>query len=79
MNRIEEMFAFVASEDDGEGVAAAQMGNMLMPLVGADAARVDSMRGIAQAICNATGRRITLVRFSQREELEVMGPKQGMN
>lgn len=77
--KIDEMFAFIAVEEDGEGLPAFQMGDMLMPLVAADSARVDSLRRMAQAICNASGMQMKLVRFSVREELETILPEQGMH
>ena len=80
MPRISEMFAFIA-EDAGpedEGVVATSihhpLGVIHMPLVGADMARVASLRPKALAIARASGKRIRLVRFSLREELEVIEP-----
>lgn len=74
--RIDELFAFIASDSDGEGLpAVTDPGNgMLMPLVCADKERVESMRQAAKRIARVTGNKITLVRFSVREELEVIEP-----
>jgi hypothetical protein len=72
--RIDEMFAFIASDANGEGLPAFQAGLMMMPLVAADRKRVDSLRDIARQIARETGQTITLVRFSHREELEVIEP-----
>jgi hypothetical protein len=41
-----------------------------MPMVGADMKRVDDLRPLAQKIAREMGKKITLVRFTQREELE---------
>jgi len=48
-----------------------------MPLVGADMARVDSLRPIAEAIVRQLGKPVKLLRFGTREELEVIGDKDG--
>jgi hypothetical protein len=71
--RIDELFAFIASDANGEGLPAFQHGHLMMPLVCADKARVDSLREKAREIAKASGNKITLVRFSLREEIEVIG------
>lgn len=80
MPRIEEMYAFIV-EDSGpedEGVIGIQSmegdsGRRLwLPLVGADMARVNSLRPIAQGIGHQLGKKVTLVHFSNREDVEVI-------
>ena len=71
MPRIEEIYAFVA-EDSGpedEGIVGMNTGDGWMPLVGADMARVESHKPIARGIAAATGKKIKILRFTQREEL----------
>ena len=71
MPRIEEMFAFVA-EDSGpedEGLVGMKTEHGWMPLVGADMARVESLKPIARGIAAATGKKIKIIHFTQREEL----------
>jgi hypothetical protein len=66
--RIEQMYAFVTIDKDGdEGI----IDGSWMPLVGADMARVEKLRPIARNIARADGREVRLIRFSVREELEV--------
>ena len=72
--KIEVMYAFIATEECGEGICAAQTSIGWMPLVGADMARVDSLRKLAQQIATKTGRTIRLCKFSVREELESITP-----
>jgi len=74
IQRIDELFVFVASDADGEGVPAFWNGNFMLPLVCADKARVDSLREIAAQMARESGNKITPVRFSVREELEVIAP-----
>lgn len=71
--RIEEMFAFIALDpaDDTEGVTAALRPNgEWMPMIGADMDRMNSLRPVAREIAKASGQRVTLCRFTTREELE---------
>lgn len=78
MPKIDELFAFIAEDasPDDEGIAAYWHAGMLayMPLVGADRARVDALRKWAQEIATVTKKRMKLVRFSVREELEQIEP-----
>ena len=72
---IKEMFAFVAVDNGDEGVCGASLpGIGFTALVGADMARIDSLRPIARDIAMATGREIKLVKFSVREELGTINP-----
>jgi len=65
------MFAFVAEEAPGdEGIVAEYRGGMWLPMVGADMARVESLRPLAQSVARSTGLKIKLVRFEKRVELE---------
>ncbi len=73
---ITELFAFIATEAPGEeGITAMQNGGMFMPLIGADAARVDSLRERAQVVANTSGMVVTLARFTVREDLEEIVPQ----
>ena len=74
MLRIEEMFAFIAQDAEGEGVPAISTSEGVMPLIAADEARVESLREIAQKVASGQGITITLCRFSVREEIEVITP-----
>jgi len=72
MPKITEMFAFIA-EDKGpedEGMVGMSFGDWMMPLVGADMARINSLRPHALAIAKKTGKKVKLVHFTNREELE---------
>lgn len=68
---IDALYAWVATDSDGgEGVCSAQIGDVHMPLVGADIDRMKSLRPYAQTLRAATGYPVRLVRFSQRDDLE---------
>ncbi len=71
--RIDQMFAFIVLDEDGtEGIPAVEHGEHLVPLVGADMARVSSLRAIVLADPRLKGYRVTLVTFTHRETLEVI-------
>lgn len=80
MPRIEEMYAFIVEDTgpDDEGVVAIQTGpgddgrRLWLPLVGADMARVNSLRDIAEGIGREINKKVTLVHFSNRQDLEVI-------
>lgn len=75
MPKITELLAYVADEGDGnEGVTAFRSGDSWMPMVGADADRMASLRGMALTLARASGKPITLCRFSLREEIDVIEP-----
>ena len=78
MDRITEMFAFVTTDPitGDEGLCAflsPELGVML-PMVGADLRRVESLRLQAHAIAAQTGQRVEVVRFTVRETIEVIDP-----
>ena len=80
MPKIEAIYAYIAHEKgdpDDEGVTAflPPLMHQWMPMVGADEKRMASLRPMAQELANATGQRITLVKFSVRTDLETIDPK----
>jgi len=73
--RVNEMWAWVTvdSRDGNEGIPAFQAKDgMAMPMIGADRARVESMRPIAERVASSTGIPVRLLRFTNREEVEVL-------
>lgn len=72
--RIESLYAFIAEDDLGEGVCSFRTGDTMLPMVGANWERVESLKEIAREIAKASGKRIRLVRFASREEIEVIEP-----
>lgn len=74
MSKIKSMYAFI-SEDTGpndEGVIAQKFGGVWMPLVGADMKRVESLKALALLAAKQSGKKVTLVQFTNRVELEVI-------
>jgi len=77
MPRIDRIWA-VLSVDEADGnegvVAAPTLTGMLMPLIAADPARLKDIMPLARNIATATGRRLRLVKFTMREEVEEISP-----
>lgn len=64
---VDELFAFIASDGDGdEGVVAVELvnDNSMMPLVAADLMRIQKMVPFAKAIEEQTGHTVTLKHFT---------------
>jgi len=79
MPKITELYAFIVEDTgpDDEGVIdipaiSREYAPILAPLVGADTARVESLKPIAQDIGHKIGKKVTLVHFTNREDLEVI-------
>jgi hypothetical protein len=74
MQPIDTIWAFLSVDETGnEGLAAASMGEHIMPLVAADEKRLDIITPIAAKVARTSGRRIRLVKFTQREVLREFG------
>jgi hypothetical protein len=62
--KITRLYAWIAEEPDGgEGIVSAQIGDIHMPLIGADRARIESFRNIAKAVHLQTFHPIKLAVF----------------
>ncbi len=81
MPKITEMFAFIVEDKspDDEGVIAFESRSqttgesLWLPLVGADMARVESLRRFAVGIGRQLGKKVRLCKFDNRQEIEVIG------
>lgn len=74
MPKITQIYAFVAEDSgpDDEGIMAMPVGHIWMPMVGADMARVNSLRPVAAKIARRTKKPVKILRFTNRVELEVI-------
>lgn len=67
---ITEMWAWVCTEPDGgEGIPAFEMNGHVMPLMGADKLRIESLRPMAQKVLGQ-GLPVKLLKFSNMEVME---------
>jgi hypothetical protein len=75
--RITTVSAFLAvDEKDEEGIIGMQVaGGSWVPFVMADETRLNQLRPHAENIARQSGRKIKLVRFSMREDLETISPQ----
>lgn len=74
---IEEIYAFISYDKDcnDEGVCAFHGSyGVWIPLVGADMARVESLKPIAKQIAAMTGKSIKICKFSTREVIDTIEP-----
>lgn len=73
--RIERLYAWVAAEPDGgEGIVARHIeGFGWMPLVGADRARIESYRAIAEDIARDKGYPVRLKVFASGVVIDEIG------
>jgi hypothetical protein len=71
MLKIEELFAFVAEDAEGEGLMGFKMpgANTMMPMVGGDMKRVASLYPIAEHISKITGKPFRVLKFSTRKDI----------
>lgn len=74
--RILSFWAFtVVDDDDTEGVISITLPGLgVTPLVGADLARVASLRPYAQHVATELGKPVTLAHFSVRTDQETFHP-----
>jgi len=72
MLKIDEVFLFVAEDDTGEGIIGELMGDNWVPFVCADLARVNQLRPRAELIAKTTKKKVKLIRYSTRTEMEVI-------
>ena len=73
--KITELYAFITVARDGssdEGVMAAEIPSLggMVPLIGADKARIESLREYAEMVGRASGQGYRLKRFVLAETLE---------
>lgn len=76
---IDRLWAFLSVDDEGnEGVCAATLGKIVMPLIASDKVRLSQLTPIAEEIARLTGRTIRLVEFTTRREVtEITGQRHG--
>ena len=73
---IDRLYAWIARDpaDGTEGLTAARMGDTMMPLVGADLARVNSLERFARQAAEISGQAVSLVQFERAGTLKTITP-----
>lgn len=72
--RIDHLWAWISFDKDGEGVMAALFNNNWTPMIAADEARLHALRPYVRQIVKESGRAARLVKFTTRQELEIIEP-----
>lgn len=75
LKEIFEIYCFVSSDESGEGVIGHsgidEYGrDIMMPLVCADKARMESLKPLAKKMAKDAGIKVKLIKLTQREVLE---------
>ncbi len=71
MPKITELYAFIATD---EGIVAMMLGDKWIPMVGADMARMDSLRPVAEKIAGIHGQKIIIAKFTTRTDIKEIKP-----
>ena len=73
MPKVDAIYAFISTDEgpEDEGIVAMKVDNTWLPMVGADEARMESLKPIARGIARITEKRIVLAKFSVREDQEI--------
>lgn len=75
---IEKMYCYAVVDpqdpENREGIISMQGPSGMLPLVGADIARSESLRKFATMIAKETNVTVKLIEFSERNELGIIGP-----
>ena len=72
---VDELFAFLMTDAAGnESIPAIRLGNVAMPLVGADMERMSSFRGQVEQIAKKMNQVVRLCKFSQKEIIAEFKP-----
>ena len=74
LGRIDFIWAFLSVDEGGEGVCAMPIGGITLPMIAADKRRVDSLKPAARIVATVFKKPVRLVRFKEREEVEIFKP-----
>jgi len=74
LGRIDAIWMVLSVDDGGEGVVAAPIGGLTLPLVAADKRRLELIVPIARQVAKQFGKITRLVKFTKREDVEIYQP-----
>lgn len=69
---ITELFAFITSDESGDGIMAAGVADHFMPLVTSKHDIAKSLLPLARAAAKLQHKHVKLVRFTAREDIEIV-------
>ena len=74
LGRIDALWAALSLDAGGEGLCAAPFGDMTLPLIAADRARLKQIIPAAKRIATMFGKPVRLAKFTMREDIEIYQP-----
>jgi hypothetical protein len=74
LGRIDAIWAALSLDEGGEGLCAAPIGGMTLPLIAADKRRLELIRPLARQIATMFRKPVRLAKFTQREDVEIFQP-----
>lgn len=74
LGRIDQIWAYLSVDDGGEGVCAAPLGDLTVPLIAADKRRLTDLHPIACNLAVIFKKPIRLAKFTMREDIEIIKP-----
>lgn len=74
LGRIDALWAALSLDAGGEGLCAAPFGDMTLPLIAADRARLKQIIPAAKRIATMFGKPVRLAKFTKREDVEIYQP-----
>lgn len=74
MGRIDQIWAYLSVDGGGEGICAAPIGEMTLPLIAADKRRLHDLHPIARNLAVMFKKPIRLAKFTGREDVEIIKP-----
>lgn len=80
MKEINEIYAFFLTDaKDREILAAVKKGNDYVPLIAANKTRLKVLQPLAKQLADSSGMPIKLVRYTGREEINVIAPSSSVH
>ena len=76
--RIDELYAIVAIAEDGDEAVPAFYSpalNMMLPMMGADISRLESLMPVAQGFATRTKTPMKILKFTAREQIGEINPQ----
>lgn len=79
IGRIEALWAYLSVDEGGEELVSAPMreGLLSVPLIAADKARLVGLKSFAISVVRALGKPVRLVKFWDRQDIEIIRPGGG--
>lgn len=74
MSSINEVFAFLAQDPEGEAIVGINTPGGFLPFVGGNMNQIEILKPFAEQIAQKTGRSIKILKFTNREELQEINP-----